>query len=628
MDCPDVTPRVVLALLLAGVAALPGCDRGPRGAQAPGDAPAPRVTVSADQAVSAVPQWQPIALEVTAANRAALVAQARAALEAGRLHGAPDGDDAATLFLGLVRADPDDREAAQGLVRTAQALVRDGDAALARVDEEDAAWLEAHRIAAVARVLAAQPMAGRRHGRMQRLLNAFLARVDRADQGMRENLAGEAELRAGRVGELGGGALAHFRAALALRGDDARALQGLAAAESALIRRAELAAQRNDYDAASYWLDAAADIRPGTPTVADARARIAETRAARVRALRDAGIAALPRQPQGLRAARGALAELLRIAPPGDPAAIELRERIDLATHYGLFRPGQVFTDALATGARGPTLVVVPHGAFRMGAGDDDREASDAERPAHDVRFARGFAMARTEVTVGQFRQFVAASGHRPRATRRGYSHAYDERSGNFVRRGYVDHTRDHAGAPAGDDLPVLHVSAKDAQAYARWLSELTGRSYRLPSEAEFEYALRAGTAGTFPWAGDTPPRGAGNLTGALDVSPRGRRWQNAFAGYGDGAWGPAPVASYRPNRYGLHDLAGNVAEWVDDCWHSSYRRAPGDGRAWINPGCRTRVVRGGSWASSPAQTRSAWRQAQDVDTTNGRIGFRVVREI
>ncbi|MGO4781199.1 formylglycine-generating enzyme family protein, partial [Lysobacter sp. 2RAB21] len=79
---------------------------------------------------------------------------------------------------------------------------------------------------------------------------------------------------------------------------------------------------------------------------------------------------------------------------------------------------------------------------------------------------------------------------------------------------------------------------------------------------------------------------------------------------------------------FGLHDMGGNVSEWVADCWHDNYRRAPRDGAAWFNPGCRTRVFRGGSWSSSPAQTRAAWRQGTSADTTNGRLGFRVVRDI
>src|SRR5690606_9743986 len=140
-----------------------------------------------------------------------------------------------------------------------------------------------------------------------------------------------------------------------------------------------------------------------------------------------------------------------------------------------------------------------------------------------------------------------------------------------------------------------------DAQAYAEWLSTQTGRRYCLPSEAEFEYALRAGGQGRWPWGDGPPPPLAANTTGALDRSPAGRTWTNAFPGYGDGYWGPAPVGSMEPNAWGLHDLAGNVSEWVADCWHDGYRRAPSDGSAWVNPGCRDQVIRGGSWASSPA---------------------------
>jgi formylglycine-generating enzyme required for sulfatase activity len=205
---------------------------------------------------------------------------------------------------------------------------------------------------------------------------------------------------------------------------------------------------------------------------------------------------------------------------------------------------------------------------------------------------------------------------------------AYDERSNNFVRRSGVDWRSDYRGAPASDDMPVLHVSARDAAAYAEWLSEQTGQRYRLPSEAEFEYALRAGGDTRYPWGDGPPPPGTANTTGGLDRSPGGRSWANAFPGYGDGHWGPAPVGSFAPNPWGLHDLAGNVSEWVADCWHDDYRRAPKDGSAWVNPGCRDQVIRGGSWASSPAQTRSAWRAPAQVDTTNAKVGFRVARDL
>ncbi|MFC3552164.1 SUMF1/EgtB/PvdO family nonheme iron enzyme [Lysobacter cavernae] len=610
-------------MVLAGIAVVglaAGCSREPSGVDAARDAGAARapiVTISADQAVSPVPPWRPPAVEVTQANAGELKTRAETALAAGRLFGS--ADDAIPLYLALRRHAPDDAAVQAGFARALAQLLAKGDTALAALDRDPLSLRRAHEIAAVVRAIApADPAAGE-----------YLARLDQADQAQEANRLGEEALNAGRIGEDGSrdGALAYFRQALQLRPDDVRAGQGMAAAESALIRRAEVAADRDDYAGAARWLDVAAPLRPQLGTVEDARAQITMQRLARVGALRDQGLAALSRE-DGIDEARRHLATLLRIAPAANPAAAELRERIDLATHYGLFRPRQAFTDAMKSGGRGPQLVVIPHGAFRMGAGESEAGASDAERPARNIRFDRGLAMSRNEITVGEFRRFMAASKHRARSSRRGYSTAYDERSGNLVRRGNVDWQSDYAGHPAADDLPVVHVSAKDAMAYANWLSEQTGQRYRLPSEAEFEYALRAGNAGRFPWGDDAPPARAGNFTGGLDASPSGRRWRNAFVGYGDGAWGPARVGSYVANAYGLHDLAGNVSEWVADCWHDNYRRAPRDGAAWLNPGCRSRVIRGGSWASSPAQTRSSWRLGNDADTTSARVGFRVVREI
>ena len=124
------------------------------------------------------------------------------------------------------------------------------------------------------------------------------------------------------------------------------------------------------------------------------------------------------------------------------------------------------------------------------------------------------------------------------------------------------------------------------------------------------------------------PTRVVGNLTGDGDTSRLGRRWSNAIPGYTDGHWGPAPVRSFPAEAFGTFDLIGNVSEWVQDCWHDSYRRAPRDGSAWVNPGCSDRVIRGASWASSLDRARSAYRQSTPADTTNARVGFRVVREL
>lgn len=607
----------VAALLLASLAA--GCERdgGDAARKQIPDTRRGSVTVSGDDALAESLTWRRpqvvlAADELDAANR-----RAREALAAGRLY--EDADAAVPLLLAILDIAPDDADAEATLRKARAALLARGAEAARGAGEDAAALRELHRVAAVLRTL--DPGAPR--------VQAFLAQVDLADRLWVVNSEGERELQARRYGAQGGGALARFREALRLQPGQARALQGISAVQSGLIRRAEQAADADDYAGASRWLDLAARVREDDGgALADARKRLQAQRNLRVAALRDAGVRTLP-EYNGVRKARDILAELLRIADPGDPAAADLRTRIDLATHYGLFRPGQRFTEALRGGGRGPAMVVVPHGAFRMGAGDDDDAAPDYERPARYVRFDRGFAMSQHEVTVGQFRRYVDATGVRTRAARRGYSMPYDERSNNFVRRSGVDSGSDYVGDRAADDAPVLHVSAADAERYAQWLSAQTGRSYRLPSEAEFEYALRAGTTTRYPW-GDaaTPPARYGNVTGARDRSPGGRSWSNALPGYGDGYWGPAPVGTFAANAFGLHDMAGNVGEWVADCWHDSYRRAPKDGTAWYNPGCRTRVLRGGSWASSPAQLRSTWRAPVDVDTTNAQIGFRVVRDL
>jgi len=607
---------IVLALLLAGCTRNPG--EAARDDQAGDDASTARkgiVTVSGDDAVSETLTWRAPAVEIPADGIDDALERAGEALEAGNL--AADAASAVPLYLALSKAVPDDARARDGLRRALAAVIARGDAALARAGDDIAALREAHRMAAVARAVDGDDEA----------VLGYLERIDQADTLWDLNREGELALADGDYGEDGGGALAKFREALELAPGQPRAMQGLAATESAMIRSAEVAAEKGDFNGAKRWLAAAAKVRPKMSTVPDATARIERMRGARVARLRDLGVAALA-QPDGLEQARRRLAEVLLIALPGDPAAAELRERIDLAEHYGQFRPGQQFTDGLKNGARGPQMVVVPHGAFRMGATEGDAHATDIERPQHPIRFARGFAMSITEVTVGDFRRFINATGRETRAERRGYSMAYDERSGNFVRMSGVDWRSDYAGSRAADELPVLHVSARDAEAYAKWLSEQSGHAYRLPSEAEFEYALRAGSTTPYPWGAGAPPADSGNFTGADDRSPTGRHWNNAFEGYGDGFWGPAPVGHFGANAWEVRGLAGNVSEWVADCWHDGYRRAPSDGTAWLNPGCRTRVVRGGSWASAPVQTRSSWRAPAGVDSTNGRIGFRVVREI
>ena len=604
---------VMTGLVLCGCSREPAASRDAR--RDAGEVRMPRITVTGDDSVNAALNWQPPAVALTREGIPDARRRAGEALKAGRLYAG--ADDAIPLYLAIRRLAPEDAAARRGLDQALDRLLDRGEQVVKTAEDRDEDAREAARIAAVARTIDPDDEA----------VLAFLSRVDEIEQLTRLNLAAERALAQGRLGEQGGGALAGFREVLKWKPGQARALQGIAAVESALIRRAEDVAQAGDFDTARIWLDHAGKVRTDAPTVADARQRVEAIRTVRIAGLRESGMQDL-QSPLGLKAAREKLAEVLRIAAPGDPVAADFRQRIELATHYGLFRPGQAFTDALANGGRGPEMVVVPHGAFRMGADENELGAVDAEKPAHYVRFDRGFAMARNAVTVGEFRRFVQATQYRPRATRRGHSIVYDERSGNFVRRSGVDWQSDYSGMPARDDMPVLHVSVYDAEAYADWLAKQTGHGYRLPSEAEFEYALRAGVQGRYPWGNGVPPTRVENLTGGNDTSPSGRHWNNAFVGYGDGYWGPAPVGSFPPNAWGLHDMGGNTSEWVADCWHASYRRAPADGAAWFNPGCRSRVVRGGSWASAPVQARAAWRSSSDSDMTNARVGFRVVRGI
>ena len=604
-------PTVAFLLLLA----VAGCRQAPDAPVPEGQAethkPEGRVTISGGDELAPVLSWSlPV---VVISDPKAARAAAASALAAGDLF--ETADSAIPILLGLQRTEPGNAADARMLEQARAALLAQGNAALATVDD-DASLRHAQRHGSVLRIL--WPDADD--------VRTYVQAVDRAGRARDLAVAGEVALAAGDL--LGNdGALARFHQALAIWPAHPRASRGIGSVEAALLREAEAQAAEGDFVKAHATLVQAQQVRHHPQTIAAARGRIELMRAMRVRRLRDEGLIALG-DGDGLQVARERLANMLHIARPGDPAALELRQRIDLATHYGVFRPGQVFTDGMADGGRGPDLVVVPHGAFMMGAAEDEPDSSDAERPRHLIRLDRGFAMMRKEVTVGEFRRFVQATGFTPRATQREHSLAYDVRSGNFVRGSGIDWQSAYDGSPATADLPVIHVTARDAEAYATWLSEQTGASYRLPSEAEFEYALRAGSQARYPWGDGGPSPGIENLTGGNDVSPQGRRWSNAFPGYGDGHWGPAPVGSFAPNAFRLHDMAGNVSEWIADCWHQGYRRAPANGAAWVNPGCRDRMYRGGSWASAPAQVRSAWRASGGSDVTNARVGFRLVRQL
>ena len=401
---------------------------------------------------------------------------------------------------------------------------------------------------------------------------------------------------------------------------------GLAEIERGFLDRALAEAARDDFTGADATLAQASSIRPGSPALLDTRARVegirrqrAESVLVQARSALDSGDADLAEQ----------LAQKAQAISADLAGLDEFNLRLRNARLYASLSPGEVIRDRfLDLAGEAPPVVVIPTGSFVMGSPADEDGHLDSEEPQRRVRIDIGFALGQSEVTVGQFRQFVDASKYVSDAERLGGSAVYDEGSGRIVERRGMTWRNDYSGERARDELPVVNVSWNDAKAYLAWLSTRTGKHYRLPSETEFEYALRAGSSTRYPWGDGNPQKAIGNFTGEGDRSPTRRSWSSAFPRYTDGHWGPAPARSFPADPFGLFDMVGNVSEWVEDCWHDNYIRAPRDSSAWVNPGCRNRMYRGGSWASAPAQSRSAWRSAGGVDVTNARVGFRLVRQL
>jgi formylglycine-generating enzyme required for sulfatase activity len=539
------------------------------------------------------------------------IAAGLAAAEAGRLV-APAEDSALAWFGRALAIDPRDRGARDGLAAVVARAVEGGHLALDRGDLAEVDATLAALDAAAARAPAVAALRARREAQPQ------VAELLR--EGAQRLAAGQ------RFEPEGGSALDSYRGALALDERNVVARQGLAEIESAVLERALAAASEDAFDDADRLLGLAATVLPGTQSQLSTRTRILDLKRSRADGLMEAAGAAL--DARNAEAAEGLIARAAALLPD-DPRIAELRGRLDNARTYANQQPGDLIEDPFVDRAgRAPTLVVIPVGAFEMGSPDNERGRRDHEGPRHAVQIRRAFALGRTEVTVGEFRRFVRASGHITDAEQAGNSSVYDERSGRIVVRAGVTWRSNFLGEDARDDEPVVHVSFNDAQAYAAWLSERTGRAFRLPSEAEFEYALRAGTTTRYWWGNGNPLRVVGNYTGDGDRSRTGRTWTRAFPRYADGHFGPAPVASFPANGFGVHDMNGNLSEWVEDCWHDSYLRAPDDGSAWVNRGCARRVVRGGSWGSATEQFRSAYRTSSPPDVRSARIGFRVARDL
>lgn len=540
----------------------------------------------------------------------ALVARADKVLKAGQLAGGENS--AAALFEQALKLKPDSRRAAQGLYEVRARLVAEINQDLAIGDAESSSDLLDS--------LKTIPDSGDDVTQLQTKLKTLsqvrplLAKASTLlQQGKADQPAGD-------------NALDVYRQVQQLDPDNAVAAQGILQVQRVVLDRALAAVAQNDFKGADQALTESAQIAPDSAALNDVRTRVDGMRQARAtglltqaRSALDAGNLALAEQ----------LAEQAKAISPDLAGLSDFGERLTNAHLYASYKPGQVFSDRfLDIPGQAPSMTVVPTGSFRMGAPDDEDGRLDAETPQHDVTIAKGFAMSRAPITVAQFREFVKASGYQPDSVKLGGASVYDEATGAMRDDGSATWQDDYVGKQADGRLPVVNISWNDAKAYADWLSQRTGKAYRLPSEAEFEYALRGGTTTRYWWGNGSPTGKVENLTGSNDRSPGGRRWSNAFAGYRDGFWGPSPVMSFSANPFGLYDMGGNVSEWVQDCWHDSYLRAPRDGTAWVNPGCGSRVVRGGSWGSSPDQVRSAYRQGADASVRSGRVGFRVLREL
>jgi formylglycine-generating enzyme required for sulfatase activity len=249
-------------------------------------------------------------------------------------------------------------------------------------------------------------------------------------------------------------------------------------------------------------------------------------------------------------------------------------------------KPGQSFKECAQDC---PEMVVLPAGSFMMGAPASESQTPGYanEIPQHLVTFATSFAVSKYELTFADWDACVKGGGCN-------------------------GHSPSDQGWGRGRQ-PVINVSWDDAQAYAAWLSQVSGRTYRLLSEAEYEYATRAGTTTIYPWGDDIGK----NNANCYDC---GSKWDNQQT---------APVGSFPPNEFGLYDMVGNVWEWIEDCVHHNYDGAPRDGSAWLTGDCSDRVTRGGSWGFAPGGLRSADRSGwAGTDQRNGALGFRVARTL
>jgi formylglycine-generating enzyme required for sulfatase activity len=254
-------------------------------------------------------------------------------------------------------------------------------------------------------------------------------------------------------------------------------------------------------------------------------------------------------------------------------------------------KPLQTFTDC----AKCPQMVVMPAGEFIMGSPDDEPDHEKDESPQHLVKIAKPFAVSKYEVTVGQFAEFLASTDYDvgKLCTQWNGKKYISVQNSNFFKPGF-DRTNNH---------PATCLSWKDAKAYTQWLSKLTGFSYRLLTEAEWEYVARAGTKTAFV---------TGDILEADKVNFGGKGLQR--------------VGQYQPNAFNLYDTQGNAWEWTEDCYAKTYDDAPADGSAYVVPNCE-RIYRGGAWANVEKDMRFATRGTNADDKRVNIFGMRLARD-
>ena len=271
--------------------------------------------------------------------------------------------------------------------------------------------------------------------------------------------------------------------------------------------------------------------------------------------------------------------------------------------------------DQLGDGSLGPEMVIVPAGSFMMGSPEGEEGREKNEGPQRLVTIGKPFKMGVNEVTAGEFRKFVEAEKY--------YTDAETGDGCNYwVGSWKKDSTKNwrSPGFHQGENHPVVCVSWSDARQYVEWLKAQTGKSYRLPSEAEWEYAARGGESSAY-WWGDDPKLGKAVCDGC------GSDWPAKL----DERTAPTDAPGFEPNGFGLYHTAGNVRELVQDCYRASHEKALTDGRArdteYVSD-CRSRVARGGDWWSPPVQMRSANRSWDYPVNRYYFVGFRLAQDM